>query len=272
MHVRRRSLVALFACALGLQSAGAQSTIYARTADTLRFREVTTMDMTMRTPQGEVPMTIEQDATLAILMLPGDSARAWYDALRVGVSSQMGSQQAETGSILKQPFHLRFDPRGRTEVISSPAFPQTVQGVSDLTQQFADFFLRLPTSPLRLGLAWTDTSTRKSAAPDKTSSTQSIASYRVERDTTVAGEAAFVISMRQQITAQSEGPVPGQPMRVHVATSGTDEGFVVFAKSGRMLGRQRTGTLSGGTTITGDAGSMEITQTSNFRSRIEVVK
>ena len=267
----RFSLLICGMFALAAAPAAAQST-YSRTSDTLRFREVSSMDMTMRTPQGEVPMTIEQDATLAVLLLPGDSAKAWYDALRVAVSTPMGSQDAETGSILKQPFHLKFDPRGRTEVLSSPSLPQGVQGMSDLSQQFADFFLRLPQSPLRLGLTWTDTSTRKTNAQDKTTSSQAIASYKVERDTSVAGNAAFVISMRQQITVESEGPVPGQPMRVRVATSGTDDGIVVFSKAGRFLGRQRTGTLTGGTTITSDGGTMEISQTSNFRSRIEVVK
>ena len=265
--------VILAGAMLGLAAGNVHAqSAYARPADTLRFREVTTMEMKMTTPQGEVPLSTEHDATIAIVLLPGDSARAWYEALRIGLNSPMGAQSPETAPVLKQPFRLKFDPRGRTEIISTPAFPESFQGISDLTYQFSDFFLRLPATPLRLGLAWTDTSTRKTSTAEKTATVRSIATYRVERDTVVAGEPAFVVSMRQQLSSDSEGPVPGQPVRARAVSTGSDEGIVVFSKAGRMLSRTRTGTLSGGTTITGDAGSMEIGQTVTFRNRIEVVK
>lgn len=270
--MRTRSLILAGAMLVaGAVPAAAQSA-YARTADTLRFHEVTTLDMKMTTPQGEVPLSTEHDATIALLLLPGDSARAWYEALRIGMSSPMGGQTPETGSVLKQPFRLKFDSRGRTEVVSTPAFPESFQGISDLTHQFSDFFLRLPATPLKLGLAWTDTLLRNSSNNDRTATIKSIASYRVERDTVVSGEPAYVISMRQQLSSESEGPVPGQPVRARSTSTGSDEGFVVFSKAGRMLGRTRTGTLSGSTMINGDGGSMEIGQTVTFRNTIEVVK
>ena len=269
--ISRTLILAVAMLGLAAGNAHAQSA-YARPADTLRFHEVTTTEMKMTTPQGDVALSTEHDATIAVLLLPGDSARAWYEALRIGLNSPMGAQSPETGAVLKQPFRLKFDPRGRTEVISTPAFPESFQGISDLSYQFSDFFLRLPSTPLRLGLAWTDTSTRKTSTAEKTATVQSIASYRVERDTVVAGEPAFVVSMRQQLSSDTEGPVPGQPVRARSTNTGSDEGFVVFSKAGRMLGRQRTGTLTGATTITGEMGSMEIGQTVTFKNRIEVVK
>jgi hypothetical protein len=269
--ITRTLLLAAAMLVAGAVPAAAQSA-YARTSDTLRFREVTTMDMKMTTPQGEVPVSMEHDATIAVLLLPGDSARAWYETLRVGLTSPAGAQYPETGSVLKQPFRLKLDPRGRTELVSSPSFPESFQGISDLTYQFSDFFLRLPSTPLKVGLAWTDTLTRKTNTAEKTATINSIASYRVERDTVVAGEPAFVISMRQQLSSESEGPVPGQPVRARATTTGSDEGVVIFSRKGRMLSRQRTGTLSGGTTLTVEGGSMEIGQAVTFRNTIEVVK
>src|SRR5687767_15455449 len=189
--------------AAGAAPALAQSA-YARPADTLRFREVTIMEMKMTTPQGEVPVSTEHDATIAVVLLPGDSARAWYETLRIGLTSPAGAQYPETGSVLKQPFRLKFDPRGRTDLASSPAFPESFQGITDLAYQFSDFFLRLPATPLKAGLAWTDTLTRKTNTAEKTATVNSIATYRVERDTVVAGEPAFVISMRQQLSSESE--------------------------------------------------------------------
>jgi len=257
--------------AIGARSAESQSA-YARTADTLRYRETTTTEARITTPQGEVPLTIEHAATMAVMLLPGDSAKAWYEALRVAVISPAGTQAPETESVLKQPFRLTFDPRGKISVVSSPTFPASFEGITDLTYQFTDFFLRLPASPLKIGLTWTDTLTRTTSTAEKSAKLNSIANYRVERDTMVAGVPAFVISMRQQLSSESEGPVPGQPVRARSLATGTDEGVVLFSKAGRMLGRQRTGTLTGGMTMTFDGGSMEVGQTFTYKNVIEVVK
>jgi hypothetical protein len=256
---------------IGARPAVAQSA-YARPADTLRFREVTTIEVRMTTPQGDVPVSTEHDATIAVLLLPGDSAKAWYESLRLGINSPAGVESPETGSALRQPFRLTFDPRGRITLVSAPTFPEKFESITDLTQQFSDFFLRLPAQPLRLGLAWTDSLTRTTKTADKSNVMRSIASYRVERDTTVANEPAFVISMRQQLSSESEGPIRGQPVRARALTTGSDDGVYVFSKSGRMLGRQRTGTLTGALTLTGDGGSMEIPQTFTYKNRIDVVR
>lgn len=89
--MRSRSVV-LAVLAVAIQSASAEAqTVYARNArDTLRFREVTHSEVKMTMPQGEVVVPIDHDATIAIVMLPGDSARAWYDSLRLTVSSPAG--------------------------------------------------------------------------------------------------------------------------------------------------------------------------------------
>jgi hypothetical protein len=73
------ALVALIACALPVRA----QTTYTSTRDTLRFRETMRMQVTLTMPQGEIPMSVEQSATLSLVRMPGDSARAWYDSLAI---------------------------------------------------------------------------------------------------------------------------------------------------------------------------------------------
>src|SRR5690348_7065464 len=102
-------LVALIACAL---PARAQTT-YASTRDTLRSRETTQLHVTLTMPQGEIPMTVEQRATLSLVRLPGDSARAWLDSLAISACGPQGELKPETDSALKRNFRLGLDAGGR---------------------------------------------------------------------------------------------------------------------------------------------------------------
>ena len=271
----RSTPIVLAVLGLALATAAAEAqTVYGRSAkDTLRFREVTHSEVKMTMPQGEVVVPIDHDATIGVVFLPGDSARAWYDSLRLTVSSPAGLITPETGSLLRKPFALKFDGRGRTAVTLAPEFPEALQGVSDLSHQFDDFFMRLPAQPLKVGLTWTDTSARTDSTGGKLIRINTIANYRVERDTTVGSEAAMYVSVKQQTTMFTDAPVPGQDMRMQSNMTGGDEGYYLFApKSGRMLGRQRKGQLSGDTVMSGAMGTMSMGQAMSYTSRIDVVK
>ena len=247
---------------------------YARSAkDTLRFHEVTSTEVRITTPQGDVTVPVEHDATIGVVFLPGDTARAWYEKLALSATSPAGVMAPETGPALRQPFLLNVDGRGKTRVITAPKFPASFEGITDLAHQFDDFFLRLPAQPLKLGLAWTDTSTRTDSGGGKWMQSSTVAQYRVDRDTMVAGEAAMVVLVKQQSTINTEGPVPGQDMRIQSQMSGGDEGWFLFApKSGRMLGRQRKGSFSGESNISGAAGSMNLSQTMTYTNRIDLIR
>ena len=266
-------VLAVLGLAMQVAPADAQ-TVYARSArDTLRFREVTHSEVKMTMPQGEIAVPIDQNAVIAVVLLPGDSARAWYDSLSLTVSSPGGMMTPPTTSLLRQPFTLKVDSRGRTSLAQAPTLPPELQGVSDLSHQFDDFFMRLPATALRVGMAWTDTSTRSDTTNGKTMKSTSIGTYKVERDTTVGGEPAMVISLKQSSTMSVNAPVPGQDMRMQSNMSGGDEGFFVFSpKSGRMLGRQRRGQMSGDAVMSGAMGSMTMNQVMSYTSRLEAVK
>jgi hypothetical protein len=114
---------ALIACALPAHA----QTAYTSTRDTLRFRETTQLHVTLTMPQGEIPMTVEQRATLSLVRLPGDSARAWFDSLAISATGPQGELKPETDSALKRTFRLGLDStrardeRARAAVAGQPS-------------------------------------------------------------------------------------------------------------------------------------------------------
>jgi hypothetical protein len=260
----------LVACAL---PASAQTTYAAPSGDTLRFREVLQGKVAVTTPQGEIPVTIEFRSTIGVVRMRGDSARAWYDSLSMVASSPAGEQRPAADSALKQPFRLAFDSRGRVRLVQAPKFPSSFQGLTDLSQQFNDYFLRLPEKPLVVGLAWSDSSVRRDSTADRTSRWATVAEYRVERDTVVDGVPAVIVAMKQRITVNGDGPVPNQPMRATSVIEGGDEGFFVFApRAGRLLARRRTGKLEGDTFLRGGGQEIAMRQSYTYTSTLDAVR
>jgi hypothetical protein len=253
-------------------SAAGQS-VYSASGDTLRFRDVSRVDMRFTTPQGEMPMTIEHAATIAVRRFPGDTAHAWYESLSVGVTGPAGVQKPATDSALNTPFRMRLDSRGRVGILSVPRFPASFTGVTDLAHQFDDFFLRLPAGTLRIGLTWSDTSVTTDSTAEKFMRRRSVASYRVERDTVVDGVRALVISAKQAIRINTAGRIPQPAARAEGSLSGSDEGFFVFApRAGRLLGRRYEGRLSGDVVLTGDSGQMNMQQSLSYTNTLDAEK
>lgn len=246
---------------LATAGGGSLSAQYARRpADTLRFREVTISQATFESPQGLLQMDSEHDAIIALVFGRADSARAWYQSLRIAAASPAGRQEPSTAAALGKPFVLRFDARGRIATLAVPEFPASFKGITDLSHQFDDYFLRLPAKALALGTVWADTLVLSKANGPSTSRSEQRASYRVERDTVVAGVRAYVVSMRQDLALEGSEPVQGQQqLTATTSLKGSDEGIFVFAPTpGALLGRRRTGTLAGSVTYVGGPAPIKI--------------
>ena len=260
---------ALLACAL---PARAQNS-YASTRDTLRFRETTQMRMTLTMPQGEIPMSMEQSAQLSLVRLPGDSARAWFDSLTISGKGPQGEMKPETDSALKRTFRLGLDARGRVKNVSAPQWPASLTGVTDLSHQFDDFFLRLPAQPLKVGLAWSDTTALTDSTTDRYSRWIRTSDYHVLRDTTVDATPALVIGMKQKLGVTISAPIPGQQMRSDAQLHGEEDGYFVFApKAGRLIGRRREGKLEGPVKASGAMGEMQMNQSIAYTSTMDSLK
>jgi len=241
--------------------------------DTLRYREVTKTDVHLTSPQGEISLKNDHAATVAAVRLAGDTVRAWYEALDIGLSGPMGEQRPSTAEVLKSPFTLTMDSRGRIRVVSTPKFPDAFASITDLTRQFDDFFVRLPAQPLRAGLTWKDTIDRTDSSATNYVRRQALVSYRVERDTVVNGTPALVISMKQELRVKTDGAVPNQDARVASTATGSDDGIAVFSPSlGRLLGRRRTGSMAGDVTMRGPMGEIAMKQSFTYTNTLDAVR
>lgn len=259
----------LLACAL---PAGAQST-YSLSRDTLRFRETTQLRMTMTTPQGDMPMSMEHRATVALVRAPGDSARAWFDSLSLFATGPQGEQRPATDSALKQTIRFRLDARGRVSNVVAPKWPASLQGMADPSHHFDDYFLRLPAQPLRIGLAWSDTTTLTDSTADRFTRWVRRTDYRVERDTMVGTTPALVVRTKQSMSATISAPVPNQGMRSDAQLTGESDGYFVFSpKTGRLIGRRAEGKLEGPVKVSGTMGEMQMSQSINVTSSMDAVQ
>jgi hypothetical protein len=267
---RTLAAVALLSFATAV-SAAAQTT-YAPPGDTLRYHETQKTSVVITMPQGEIQVPVDQDATVAVVRFPGDSAHAWFDALALSASTPQGDQKPSTDALLHKAFRLRFDSRGQVKLIAAPTFPEALASFGDLSNEFSDLFLRLPAKPLRIGLTWTDTLTRTDSTADRKASATAISDYKVEKDTVVDGTPALLVRMTQHANIHVDGPVPNQPgMRSDATMEGNTTGFYVFApKPGRMLARRRTGKLSGDVNI--PAAGMTMKQAIDYTNTVDLVK
>ena len=224
---------------------------YARTrGDTLRLREQTSARSTLTLRTGKIVITSDHDAILAVTFAKNDTAKAWYEALSLTEGTSAGRKSPNTAGALRKPFSMRFNERGKIDNVTPPKFPANIDSISDLRKQFDDFFMPLPQKALVRGLTWVDSS---DAVDNNTKNgswqrSRRIGHYKVERDTTIAGKRAFVVSAVQALHVESGAPLPGgveNGFSQNVLTGG-DTGIVVFDPiAGRMLGRKRQGSMSG---------------------------
>jgi len=251
--------------------AAAQST-YAPPGDTLRYHETQKTAVVITTPQGEIQVSAEQDATVALLRFAGDSAHAWFESLSLVAQSPQGEQKPPTDSVLRKPFRLTLDARARAKLVEAPTFPEALRQFGDLANEFTDLLLRLPAKPLRIGLTWTDTLNRSDSTGDRKFNATSISNYKVEKDTVVNGVPALLVRASQATKLHAEGPVPNQPgMRTDATMEGNDTGFYVFApKTGRMLARRRTGKFGGDVNI--PAAGMTMKQAIDYTNTVDAVQ
>jgi hypothetical protein len=267
-----RALAVIALCSLVAAVPAAAQNSYAPPGDTLRYHETQKAGVVMTMPQGEVQASVDQDATLAVARMAGDSAHAWFESLTLAASTPQGEQKPATDAITRKPFRLTFDARGRVKLVEAPAFPEALAGFGDLSNEFTDLFLRLPAKPLRIGLTWTDTLTRADSAAERKMNASSITDYKVDKDTMVNGTPALLVRFTQRANIHMEQPVPGQPgMRSDATMEGNSTGFYVFApKPGRMLARRRTGKLAGDVNIA--AAGMTMKQALDFTNSVDLVK
>ncbi|MGH7659096.1 MAG: hypothetical protein ACREL6_12755, partial [Gemmatimonadales bacterium] len=239
--------------------------------DTLRFRESTTAQTSIEFDEVVTLHTMDAEAGIFITFLPGDTARAWYNDLVMEVVSPTDRQRLETAPLIKRPYLLRIDQRGRVSTLEPPVVPDGIAEVADLSHAFDDFFPRLPDGALTPGLTWTDTLIHRDTTGINDLVSTSIGRFRVVRDTVVNGHRAYVVSAEQDIRLEELRAASGTTITgSHL--SGSDRGWFVFdPERGRLLVRHRTGEIQGVILLTEGPDPVTSEQIYRYRQHIEAV-
>ncbi len=272
---RARLLIALAAAALTSTAQAQKASAYTiRAGDTLRYTERTDARVEIDTPGGTAQMTSEHVATIAVAFTRADSARGWYVSLLL---RQTGPgdlrREPNTAGLLRQPYHLSVSPAGVLRAATFPTIPKEIADLTDLTRQFDDFFITLPRQPLAVGVTWSDTLTsNRSAQPGGTLSSRNVRSYRVERDTVVAGLPAVVIRVDHEMRIDASSPLEGQSATAQTSLQGTERGTAIFAPAaGRLLARNRAGTLQGTFSMTSGISRTDMPQRYEYTGTLALV-
>jgi hypothetical protein len=257
--------------AVGAEAPPAASCITGR--DTLRYRELTESELTLYTSAGTRLIDQKHDATITLAFGPSDSVTAWYDSLALEVESLKGTQRPPADALLGQRFRLVCDANGRLTTLAAPAVPPEIRELSDLSQQFTDFLIRVPQGKLQVGSEWTDTLDQ--VAPETAGASRrytAITTWRVQRDTLLDGRRARVLSGRTTLKLDAGDPLVGRPGQARSALAGAEKAQAVLAEDGRLLSRSKEGTLTGRLTVRSGSGEQSYAQDYTYRSRITHVE
>lgn len=240
--------------------------------DTLKYREISNGEVVIETPQGELTTRTEHDAGLRVVASSAGQARAWYASLRVRSVGPTGDLAPNTEGVLGLPYQLTYPSDGRVTLVDAPEFPTPIAAVTDLTHQFFDFFVSMPAGqPLR-GQSWQDTLRSTVANPPMTSLlNEAIRTFRVRGDTVLVGRSALVVEVTTNSRMEGSGPLEGQPLTAVTSLEGVETGIAIFDwASGRLLHRSKSGNLRGLFRIEGAPQVIELPQTYQYTSTIEI--
>jgi hypothetical protein len=245
---------------------------YRHAADTVRFHELTHGEIGMFTPAGARIMEQKHEATIGLVFGAADSVIAWYDTLSLEAQSIQGVRRPNTGPLLRQPYLLRMDNRGRVTTLRAPALPPDVREITDLSQAFVDFFVRLPGQPLASGLEWTDTLANETGRGEQSYRKYVvITKWRVEKDSVIGGAPVWVVASSGTVSLETGEPLPGQKGQAISALAGEEHSRAILSRDGRFLGRTREGKVAGHLAIRSGASSQRFEQDYTYQSRIEKV-
>jgi hypothetical protein len=260
----RLALALATLAALHAHASVAQEHGYARTpGDTLRYTEVA--HATTRMGDGGPVATYRESSRIALVFGPGDTARAWFEALRVQDSLPSGRRAAGPEGV-GLPFVLAFGPRGVDSTLSAPDFPARLDSLMPLATQFANYFPRLSGQPLRPGAAWTDTVSLSESTDGWRATHVRVTEYRVVQDTTLRGVPVVVVEFTSRLDSRGADPAAGYEETRRLE----DMGWFYFAPGpGVLVRRTRFG---GGVTVGRMAASgQRFETTSEYSSTVELV-
>ena len=263
VRVSRLAAAAAFLVPLALSAQGFE---YAASSGQYR---VTTKTSGTREAMGQ---TQTFDAS-TVELLSMTVAKAAKDTLALSVTIDSATGTGPMGMPLpgydKLPgkkVAARLSPGGMVYSAQGPTDDSLPNG-SQYTTELSRLLPRVK-SALSSGATWTDTvkTTLHNSGLDL--DRQSISTYQVTGDTTVAGASGWKIARQSQITMTGGGTTQGQ--LVSMESTGTGTGVFVVSKNGVFLGAMRDEDSSVKITLTAQA--MDITGTNKTHITVDKVK
>ncbi|MDH3733504.1 MAG: hypothetical protein OEU54_08210 [Gemmatimonadota bacterium] len=204
--------------------------------------------------------------------ISGTSIIAKYDTLYSYVGGSQGDQSPDVTPIMEGSFELEMERPGVLVTLSHPSVEAEGAGGMEPLHMFDDFLVPLPDEPLAVGVEWTEMMVHDGASqPDATYYSERAMSMRVERDTVVNGEPAFVVSVAQNVTNESSGIMPGMGFEFTSSSDGTDNGTAILAGDGTLLHRERTIEMAGLFSIMLQGQVFDMPQTMSFTGTQKLV-
>jgi len=233
--------------------------------DTLRYRSTEQGTITIESPQGT--LDVQSDTYAEVTFEPREDATmvARYDSLSMYVGGPQGDQSPDVTSWLAGEFTLEFERPGVVVTHAYPEVPGDGTPGPDPLHAFDDFFIPLPTQALATGLEWSESFVNDgSSQPDGAYYSERSMSLEVERDTVVAGVAAFVVNVSQTVSLETSGIIPGQGFDFVSVFDGTETGMAIVSAEGELLYRSKESEMGGIFTISVQGQTIDMPQTASF--------
>lgn len=238
--------------------------------ETLRYRSSDQGTITIDSPQGVMDVQADYYAEVTFEMGDGATMVAHYDSLVVYVGGPQGDQSPDVAGLLAGEFTLEFE---RPGVVVTRAHPEVDVGSAagfDPLHVFDDFFIPLPEEDLAVGLEWSESFVHEgSSQPDGSYYSERTMSLKVERDTTVAGMDAYVVSVSQTVMLETSGIVADQGFDFVSVLSGEETGTAILSAAGLLLYRSRESEMAGMFTISAQGQTFDMFQAVSFVGTIE---
>lgn len=215
-------------------------------------------------------VTTRQTAVVDVQRVAPDTLLASFDYLHLQYARDEEEHIVDTGSLLDEPFVLHEDD-GRIETVSAPRMSPQLRQLSDLRQQFDDFFLRLPDRPLEVGVTWADTLESSAIEGESRAGRLAVTRFVVRADTVLDEIPARVIDYETAIEMNLRSAPSTQGTLISTMAGGEEGTFVYAPERDLMLRRRLIGVLEGEVVVEGNLETQRFPQSYTYDTTIELI-
>jgi hypothetical protein len=241
MHVLTRALVL---CALSSTAAAAQGKPFAYTPGTQRYRLTTVVHNQRDQTGGRAPLTYDvttvQVVTVTLKKKTRDTLALTVHVDSADVQSDFDAQKPDLSFERGVTLAGTMSPTGRIYEFGSRAEAATgtlsTSNLAALYKSFQHFLTAFPAAPVDVGTTWSDTTHETVLHRSSFDSvlTETVTSWKVAGDTTVAGQHVWRVERNSTIEMTGDGTEAGQT--IHLDGDGSIKSVSFVNPAGLYLG------------------------------------